>query len=143
MVSALEKEFAAACRGRQISLVLFDLDRFKLYINTFGRLAGDEALIRFAQILRGETRSMNLAARFGGEEFAAILSATGIEGARIYADRIRLRVAEKSGGRLTVSAGIAEYRPWMRTPADLVAAADQALYRAKSAGRNQIDTAED
>ncbi len=139
----LEREFAAAMRGRALCFVLFDLDHFKDYNDTFGHREGDDALIRFAQILRAETRSMNLAARYGGEEFAAVLSGTGKAGGRMHAERIRRRVLQETNGRLSVSAGIAEYRPGMSGPIDLVVAADQALYRAKTEGRNRICIAEE
>src|SRR5690606_16972422 len=71
----LEREFAAATRGRELSFVLFDLDHFKEYNDTYGHREGDDALVLFARVLREETRSMNLAARYGGEEFAATFRA--------------------------------------------------------------------
>ncbi|HEX6938635.1 MAG TPA: sensor domain-containing diguanylate cyclase [Longimicrobiales bacterium] len=139
----LEREFAAATRGRALCFVLFDLDHFKAYNDTYGHREGDDALILFARVLREETRSMNLAARYGGEEFAAVLSGTGKAGGHMHAERVRRRVLQETNGRLTVSAGVAEYRPGMRSPIDLVVAADQALYRAKTGGRNRVCVAED
>ena len=138
----LEKEFAAAERGRPLCFVLYDLDRFKEYNDTHGHRAGDVALIRFASVLRAETRAMNLAARYGGEEFATVLSGTDLAGGRAHAERVRERCAETFGGEMTVSAGVAEYVREMRTPIDLVVAADRALYRAKVGGRNRVCVAE-
>lgn len=139
----LEREFAAATRGRALSFVLFDLDHFKEYNDTFGHREGDNALVLFAQVLREETRSMNLAARYGGEEFAAILSGTGKAGGKLHAERIRRRVLHETAGRLSVSAGVAEYQPWMQSPIELVVAADRALYRAKTEGRNRVCVVDD
>jgi diguanylate cyclase (GGDEF)-like protein len=139
----LEREFAAALRGRSACIVLYDLDRFKEYNDRHGHQAGDEALIRFGRVLQEETRSMNLAARYGGEEFAVVLSGTGRLGGRHHAERVRRRMLREFGGELTVSAGVAEVRPGMRTPADLVVAADRALYRAKAQGRNRICMADE
>jgi diguanylate cyclase (GGDEF)-like protein len=137
----LGREFAAAKRGRPLFFVLFDLDRFKVYNDTHGHRAGDVALIRFADILRGETRAMNLAARYGGEEFAVVLSGANHAGAQAYAERVRHRLADDFHGTLTVSAGVAECLPTMESPIDLVVAADRALYRAKLEGRNQVSSA--
>lgn len=138
----LEKEFAAAARGRPLSFVLYDLDGFKRYNDTHGHRAGDVALIRFADILRSETRAMNLAARYGGEEFAAVLSGTDLAGGKAYAERVRRRVYAEFDGALTVSAGVSQYTEEMKTPIDLVVAADRALYRAKAEGRNRVCAAE-
>jgi diguanylate cyclase (GGDEF)-like protein len=129
----LEKEFAAAERGRALSVVLFDLDDFKLYNDTEGHQAGDAVLRRFAQILQGHTRAMNLAARYGGDEFIAILSDTTAEGARIYVDRVLtdVRVDDVMAG-VGASAGVATYDATMATAEGLIRRADQALYRSKS-----------
>jgi len=134
----LAREFAAAQRGRPLCLVLFDLDRFKHYNDTYGHHEGDLALIRFAEVLRRETRAMNLSARYGGEEFAAVLSDTSTDGARSYAERVRERMFAEFDGRLTVSAGAAAYTESMSMPAELIIAADRALYRAKIEGRNRV-----
>ncbi|HET9985824.1 MAG TPA: diguanylate cyclase [Longimicrobiales bacterium] len=134
----LEMEFAAAQRGRPLCFVLFDLDAFKGYNDTYGHQAGDAALVRFAGILHDETRAMNLVARYGGEEFAAVLSETSRAGALGYAERVRRRLERELEGALTVSVGVAVYGDGMALPADLVSAADAALYRAKRAGRNRV-----
>ena len=135
----LERAFAAAERGAPLSVVIFDLDHFKRVNDRFGHAAGDRALERFAEILRRETRGMNLAARFGGEEFISVLETVDGAGAVTYAERVRQKLEEErfSWGSVTVSAGVAEHEPGMTSPDVLVAAADQALYRAKSRGRNR------
>jgi diguanylate cyclase (GGDEF)-like protein len=129
----LAKEFAAAQRGRALSLVLLDLDDFKLYNDTAGHQAGDDVLCRFAQILARHTRAMNLAARYGGDEFVAILSDTPADGALIHVGRVLadVRSDERMSG-VGACAGIATFESTMATPDDLIRAADEALYRAKS-----------
>jgi putative two-component system response regulator len=137
----LDNEFAAAERGRLLSVVLFDLDHFKAYNDQWGHAGGDEALRAFANILAAATRRMDLSARFGGEEFLSVLTSTDTEGALIFAERIRAGLAAATlgtGGHLTVSAGLATYHPSMRSPDELLAAADQALYQAKREGRNRV-----
>jgi diguanylate cyclase (GGDEF)-like protein len=131
----LNREFAAAIRGRQLVAVIFDLDNFKEYNDRYGHPAGDEVLRRFGQSLATETRAMNLAARYGGDEFVALLADTSPEGTGIFIDRVatRFRQSMEQLGHMqvTISAGFAEYTPAIKTPADLIAAADQALYRVK------------
>lgn len=136
----LENEFAAAERGRLLSIVLFDLDEFKPYNDSRGHAAGDEALRIFADILARTTRRMNLSARFGGEEFLSVLAGSDAEGALVFAERVRtaLRAQKLGDGPLTVSAGVAAYHPGMRSPDEFLAAADHALYRAKREGRNCV-----
>jgi len=136
----LETEFAAAQRGRVLTVALFDLDRFKQYNDRYGHLAGDEALRAVAGVLRMHTRRMNLSARYGGEEFVSILSAADVKGALTFVERVRKSLAEVEieGGPLSVSVGVAMYDPGMQSVEDLLAAADHALYQAKRAGRNQV-----
>ena len=136
----LENEFAAAERGRLLSVVLFDLDHFKRYNDRYGHVAGDDALQVFAVILAQSTRRMNLSARFGGEEFLTVLAGSDVEGALVFAERIRvaLKATSLERGSLTASAGVATFHPSMRSPDELLAAADHALYRAKREGRNCV-----
>ena len=133
----LTREFAAARRGRQLVAVMFDLNGFKAYNDRYGHLAGDEALCVFANVLAQETRAMNLAARYGGDEFIVLLADSDIIGARIFVERMRAEFARAaatlSRGLLSVSAGIAEYNSEMKSPDELLAAADRDLYDAKSA----------
>ena len=131
----LEKEFAAAGRGRMLSVVLFDLDNFKQYNDTAGHQAGDEALHEFAAILREQTRAMNLAARYGGDEFITILADADRAGALVHAERVAHAVAESgllASAGIRASAGVATYDPLMRAPADLIRAADADLYARKA-----------
>jgi diguanylate cyclase (GGDEF)-like protein len=130
----LGQEFAAAKRGRRLSVVLFDLDDFKQYNDALGHLAGDDALRAVGKILSGETRAMNLVARYGGDEFVTVLSDTTKEGARRHAARVAARlVRHPLLGPLSVSLsfGVAEYREGVEGVDDLLRAADQDLYRSK------------
>lgn len=139
----LRDEFAAAQRGRTVAVVLFDLDDFKGYNDAFGHSAGDAALAAFAAVLRANTRRMNLAARYGGEEFLAILAGSNPRGACVFADRVRTALEAEGIGdpALTVSAGVAVFTDDMDDPAQLLQAADAALYEAKRAGRNRVKVA--
>lgn len=136
----LDNEFAAAERGHLLSVVLFDLDHFKGYNDEHGHAAGDEVLRVFAEILAENTRRMNLSARFGGEEFLSVLAGSDSEGAMVFAERVRSTLRSRTAGArpLTVSAGVAAYDSSMRSPDELLAAADHALYQAKRDGRNCV-----
>ena len=136
----IENEFAAAERGRLLSVALFDLDDFKAFNDRHGHAAGDEVLRSFADILTRTTRRMNLSARFGGEEFLSVLTGSDAEGAMVFADRVRSAMYARKHGdvSVSVSGGVATYHPSMRSPDELLAAADHALYQAKREGRNSI-----
>lgn len=140
----LDKEVAAARRGRPLVLVVFDLDDFKHYNDTLGHVAGDDILRAFAQILDDENRAMNLVVRYGGDEFVSILSDSDQSGAELYVRRVRERVAADpimSPLGITVSTGIAAFdQGTMRTMEDLIQAADAGMYRAKAARRAQRST---
>ncbi len=128
----LEREFAAAQRGRRLAVVLFDLDHFKRYNDTAGHQAGDQALRAFAGVLAAETRAFDLAARYGGDEFLCILSDANPGGAESHTRRVQRSVAEHPLlVRIGASAGTAWYNPSMHSPEDLIRAADQELYRNK------------
>lgn len=132
----LAREFAAARRGRRLIAVMFDLDGFKQYNDEHGHLAGDEALKVLGDVLRIETRAMNLAARYGGDEFLVLVSDTDEAGCKVFVgrvmDRFAREIAAVGKGPLSVTAGWAEYDPSMDDWLALIEAADQALYRAKS-----------
>lgn len=132
----LERAFAAARRGATLSVVIFDLDQFKGINDRLGNGTGDQVLVDFASLLKTATRDMNLSARIGGDEFLSILDGVDAEGAEVFVNRIleSLREKEYPWGRVSATAGVAEYRSEMGSPAVLVAAADQALYRAKRSG---------
>ncbi|MCI0437250.1 MAG: GGDEF domain-containing protein [Gemmatimonadetes bacterium] len=136
----LDREVAAAARGRPIVVVLFDLDGFKNYNDRHGHTAGDEALRTFSSVLSSQTRAMNISARWGGEEFISVLSASDLAGALVFVERVksRLRDMPPAAGSLTASAGLAGFHAGMRSPEDLLAAADLALYQAKRAGRDSV-----
>ena len=136
MEMVLAKEFEAARRGRSLTVVLLDLDDFKGYNDAHGHPAGDQALREIAAIRTGVTRAMNLAVRYGGDEFLAILSESTEEGAAHLVERIEQRVrANPRLAGIGVSAGIAQYSRDMPTPQALVEAADAAMYRRKVAPR--------
>ena len=133
----LEREVAAARRGRGLVVCIFDLDQFKDYNDSAGHLAGDDALRAFGQILVEENRAMNLVARFRGDEFMSVLSESTLEGALTYITRVE----ERMGGdpilgpaRMTASTGLADFNPeTMDTLEDIIQAADTELYRRKGA----------
>jgi len=132
----LDKEVAAARRGRPMVVVLFDMNDFKQFNDTLGHVAGDDILRSFAQILDEENRAMNLVARYGGDEFVSILSDSDMEGARLYIQRVSDRVAQDpimAPRGVTVSTGMAEFdRESMNSMDDVIHAADAHMYRAKS-----------
>jgi diguanylate cyclase (GGDEF)-like protein len=125
---------------RAFSVLLADVDRFKQYNDTHGHLAGDGALVKIAEVFRKTTRQVDCVARYGGEEFVVMLLEANMATATLVAERIRARVAEQDlgEGKLTLSIGVAEYPDGGETPEELIASADAAMYRAKSAGRNQV-----
>lgn len=137
----LDKEVAAARRGRSLVVVVFDLDDFKSVNDTQGHLAGDDILRAFAQILDEENRAMNLVARYGGDEFVSILSDADLDGARLYIKRVRDRVASDpvmAALDVTVSVGLAEFdRASMKTMDDVISAADADMYRVKALRQKQ------
>lgn len=138
----LKPHFAASQRGRAMAVVMFDIDRFKQYNDTYGHAEGDAALRAFADVLKRQTRDSDVTGRYGGEEFLAILPNQTAEGAVLYASRVREALARLEilpGVSITVSAGVALSNPTMKTPADLVRAADAALYQAKAAGGNRVE----
>lgn len=134
-----------------LSLIMCDIDYFKLYNDTYGHQAGDECLRQVAQILQGSVkRSADLVARYGGEEFAVVLPNTDIEGAACVAERIaqqvrdlQIRHAQSAVSEyVTLSLGVACCIPApMSQPATLIAIADESLYRAKAAGRDRVSVA--
>lgn len=130
--------------GRPLSAAVVDVDRFKTVNDTFGHAVGDEALRAVAGALEQSVRDTDSVARIGGEEFLVVLPDTGMDGASAMLERIRVaveRLALIADGKrvpLAISGGLVERSPRMRTPDDLLRAADRALYEAKQAGRNRI-----
>ena len=146
---AFDAAFAAEAgrftrHGRPLALLVVDLDHFKSINDRFGHEAGDEALSRTARIVESSIRDIDTAARFGGEEFVVLLSETGLGAALEVAERIRAAVADAEiswrGHVIPVRAsiGVSACPERVATPADLLASADAALYRAKAEGRNRV-----
>lgn len=135
----------AAQSGRDLSVLLTDIDHFKTVNDTYGHDAGDAVLKTMAERLRRNTRDADLACRMGGEEFVLILPDTPLSGAYQIGERIRSRIASEAfltrqgtRIRLTASVGIAALDGDKDTPETLLKRADDALYAAKRRGRNRI-----
>lgn len=141
----LAKQLAhAGNTGLPLAAIMFDIDFFKRFNDTYGHRSGDAALASVAAVLSAGLRSGDFLARWGGEEFAALLPATDLQAAQRVANRLREAVSRlemdvPTRDRLTVSAGVAVSSAVApRTRDDLIEAADRELYRAKSSGRNQV-----
>lgn len=144
----LEREFQRAGRyERPLSLLLFDLDHFKEINDSHGHLCGDHVLKEVARVVARGLRPEQTFARVGGEEFAILSPETTAEGAVRLAERLRRRLAETehefAGVRVTVSCsfGVATRAAGARSALALYEAADRALYRAKTGGRNRTEVA--
>ena len=130
--------------GLPLALMLFDIDHFKRCNDSFGHRAGDHVLKQVAALVSSHAREGDFVARYGGEEFAVILYNLPWPGPPRFADHVRglIQVTrfEFEGQHIpvTISAGVAEWHPSMQSEAALIELADQRLYRAKQAGRNQI-----
>jgi len=126
----------------QFGVLILDLDRFKKYNDTYGHLAGNEALQRVARVIREAVRTVDFPARYGGEEFAVIVPQIDVPALAAIAERIRASVeampAPAGGAQVTVSIGAAIYPDDGGTPDLLFHAADERLYAAKAAGRNRL-----
>lgn len=145
----LDDEVGRALRyDKSVSLLMFDVDDFKKFNDTHGHLAGDVALSDFGAILRANIRDVDVAARYGGEEFSVILPETDASGAYIVAEKIREAVSEHlfadADGRrccnLTVSVGLATMPTHGADKESLLREADDAVYNAKSGGKNRVRT---
>jgi diguanylate cyclase (GGDEF)-like protein len=142
----LEEELSRYRRfNHPVSVVLLDLDGFKSVNDSLGHAVGDDTLRDVAQILMKHSRGINVVSRYGGDEFAVLLVETSKAGARLYADRIREVVAKypfAHGKILTASFGVASLPDdEASTAEDLFRFADEALYAAKRAGKNQVAAA--
>ena len=138
----MEREVGRTMRfERPFSLLMIDIDNFKNLNDSFGHDAGDDAIRRISRVLREGTRGIDLAARIGGEEFAVLLVETNQEGGFEVAERLRLAIRSleiPSGAQLTASFGVAECPTDAQTAADILKAADIALYEAKRQGRDRV-----
>ena len=138
---AMSRELSRARRYQQaLSVAILDIDHFKRVNDAFGHPAGDQVLVRTANLLSSCVRESDTVARWGGEEFAVIAPATSEEGAASLAEKLRSIMAATHLGpkeAITASFGVAELRP-DDTLDTLVQRADAALYRAKQTGRNRV-----
>jgi diguanylate cyclase (GGDEF)-like protein len=133
--------------NESVSLILADIDHFKRVNDSYGHFAGDEVLRSVAQVIGSSVRTIDLVARYGGEEIAILLPKTGLDGARDLAERLRRQIAntpvEIRGEEVSVTAsfGIACYPETSDDRRVLFTNADAALYEAKASGRNQVKSA--
>jgi diguanylate cyclase (GGDEF)-like protein len=129
-----------------LTVIMCDIDHFKRVNDQFGHAAGDRVLQQVAARLQGHLRSCDVAGRYGGDEFLLVLSGVEVEGGRMAAERWRqdiemspIPLEDGTQVEVTLSMGVAGHHEGLETPADLVAAADAALYRVKEAGRNRVE----
>lgn len=125
--------------GQPLSLIMFDIDHFKQFNDTYGHPAGDELLRQVGAVLQQSARAYDIPARYGGEEFAVILPNTDADEAVQVAERLRQQISaiQNPNAPITASFGVSTYRPGS-TPAILLYEADSALYQAKQSGRNCV-----
>lgn len=133
-----------------MTLAVVDLDFLKKINDTYGHTAGDNAIKAVASVLSRSSRSIDVAARYGGEEFCLLLPNTLLEESMLIAERIRKLISETELegkiGLVTASIGVANFPLHANDPDDLFKRADEALYKAKENGRNQVhvfDTLQD
>jgi diguanylate cyclase (GGDEF)-like protein len=152
---ALDVELSRARRhARPLSVLFIDVDHFKQCNDRYGHLGGDVVLRRIAQMLLGggesglpvQTRASDIVGRYGGEEFVLLLPETDVNGARVKAERVRRTIESraipiepgKEPAHVTVSIGLATFPTHASDKAQLLTAADEEVYRAKSEGRNRV-----
>jgi diguanylate cyclase (GGDEF)-like protein len=141
----------ARTTGGKAAVFIFDLDNFKIYNDTNGHLAGDRLLSKLAQLVKDTVRTDDVFGRFGGEEFLLVMPNRTAAQAMTAAGMVRKRIEEypfEGGatqplGRVTISGGVAVFPDDASEQVELMQAADNALYRAKQAGRNQVARAEE
>jgi two-component system, cell cycle response regulator len=144
-LETLEREIGRAQRyHRELSLLMFDLDSFKRVNDTYGHLAGDHVLKNLASTVHHRIRKEDVLARYGGEEFAVILPEADAHSAMKFAEKLR-RLAERTTFRfeeteisITISIGVATFAPEIADAQAFIKVADERLYAAKAAGRNQV-----
>jgi two-component system cell cycle response regulator len=128
-----------------LTMLMLDLDHFKVVNDTHGHLVGDDVLRTVSGFLQSATRSVDILARYGGEEFVVVLPETGFAGGMVFAERVLAQIARHPFGathaplNITASVGVAVYPgEGIGTVDDLFSRADEALYRAKAGGRNRV-----
>lgn len=146
----LDEEVARSRRySLDLSVLMLDLDHFKRVNDSYGHQAGDITLSTISSLLKADLRDLDIVARYGGEEFLVICTNTAIDGAAQVAERLRrlielyqIQVPDSAGGsqiiRISASIGVASFSASLDSREKLVQAADKALYRAKSEGRNRV-----
>ena len=140
----LAREFLRSQRsGNPLSLIMFDIDHFKIVNDTYGHQAGDEVIRKTADMIRKCARTTDIPGRYGGEEFCIILLDTDADGAHYLAERLRNAIesltvqTEQHSINFTISLGIAELSPELSDYKKWIECSDKALYEAKHAGRNR------
>jgi diguanylate cyclase (GGDEF)-like protein len=143
--SCLEAEFKRWNRSQSASsLVILDIDHFKNVNDTYGHTVGDEVIRHLSQLIKEHARETDTSGRYGGEEFVILLADTPLKSAQIFAERLRQKVAQSivthNGVDLsyTISLGIAEIEPSIKTYEKWIESADAALYSSKESGRNKV-----
>jgi len=125
------------------SLIMLDIDHFKKINDSYGHTVGDEAIRSVSRIIKEQVRELDVAGRYGGEEFGVVLPNTNGDGACVIADRLRVAIertpiyAEGHEVKFTISLGIAELNEHMHDHRNWIEKADQALYKSKESGRNR------
>ncbi len=146
----MERQFNLAKRNKiPLSLVIGDIDFFKIYNDRYGHQQGDNCLASVAKVIGSIPKyPTDRACRYGGEEFAVILPETDLQGGLLIAEKLRLAVFNKNIAHegssvatcVTMSLGVATYTGQYHTPEEILKAADDALYRAKEYGRNRVES---
>jgi diguanylate cyclase (GGDEF)-like protein len=146
----LERQFKLARRNKKpITLLICDIDFFKVYNDTYGHQQGDDCLAKVAKVIgSAPDRPTDKACRYGGEEFTVILPETNLEGGLLVAEKIRQAVFDKKlkhenskiAPCVTLSIGLATYTGQFQNGEEILKAADDALYRAKQNGRNRVES---
>ena len=146
--TALRRETRRAARyNQELALVMIDVDNLKAYNDRNGHMRGSMLLREIARLFTTQTRSWDLVAKYGGDEFTLILPQTGMEGAMVVAERMRAAVenhtfALADRGSITISLGVAVFPHHGSDSISLIRAADRVLYQAKRSGRNRVAACE-
>jgi diguanylate cyclase (GGDEF)-like protein len=143
---SIQREFYQAKRhNRNLSVLMIDIDHFKLINDTFGHKAGDMVIKKISAVLLSQSRKGDIVCRYGGEEFLLVLPEASLKDVLSRAEQLRKDIEalsflwkSKEIGPLTVSIGVASYPDHANTPEELVTVSDEALYKAKKSGRNRV-----
>ena len=146
MEESIAREFSRVLRdGRELGIVMFDLDHFKRLNDTYGHAMGDAVLRQLGQVLLDHVRDEDIACRYGGEEFIVILPGANLAVSQVRAEELRSLVAGmtvqwdgQTVGNISVSLGVASFPHHGKSWQEVIKQADKALYVAKQSGRNQV-----